>query len=522
MQVKVSERPSVMTVKVVEQRRPNPRSRSEPPALGRAYPRQHARRQPPMADSTAAAGGSSMSAHAPRWTTRHPGQPDRGVARDQLEALAGVVEDLAGQFELRPLLRADPAARRRPAGLRQRLDLHRRRARRDLPQGGRPRRRLPLRRRVPVDRGGHRGDPAGRRAGDLRRVLATSAGGHIDPVGPGRTCTRTIGVPIRWAGSVIGACIVFSRDPDRTFRGRGRHPAGTVRRARRAGDGQRPDARAGRRVGPRRGDRPGTGTGRAGRPRLGVQGAGLGGAAPGQRGRPGGAGVRSSGAAPHDSGPGGRRPHRPCPAGRTARAAAHGAAAVRTADEPGRPHRGGGRHRGRRWTGRVAPGWTSGWSSPARRGPAPGVVDDAVRARQAGDREHRRARRRPNREGRAGVRRVGGGAADPGRRGRLRRRRSAEARTAPGRVRAVPGCPSWPRSPNGHRDLGGTVQIDATPGLGHHHPRRHPVPTCRRGVLRRNPAAVNRSDRRTTAAGQGRAASSLLAGPAIRCRWSAR
>ena len=41
-------------------------------------------------------------------------------------------------------------------------------------------------------------------------------GGHIDPldrVG----LHATIGVPIRWAGAVIGACIVFSRDPDRRF-----------------------------------------------------------------------------------------------------------------------------------------------------------------------------------------------------------------------------------------------------------------------------------------------------------------
>ena len=37
-------------------------------------------------------------------TVSTPAPPDRGVARAQLDALAGVVEDLAGQFELRPLL----------------------------------------------------------------------------------------------------------------------------------------------------------------------------------------------------------------------------------------------------------------------------------------------------------------------------------------------------------------------------------------------------------------------------------
>ena len=45
---------------------------------------------------------------------------------------------------------------------------------------------------------------------------ANVRGGHIDPldrVG----LHATIGVPIRWAGAVIGTCIVFSRDPDRRF-----------------------------------------------------------------------------------------------------------------------------------------------------------------------------------------------------------------------------------------------------------------------------------------------------------------
>ena len=41
-------------------------------------------------------------------------------------------------------------------------------------------------------------------------------GGHIDP-SDRVDLHATIGVPIRWAGAVIGACIVFSRDPARRF-----------------------------------------------------------------------------------------------------------------------------------------------------------------------------------------------------------------------------------------------------------------------------------------------------------------
>jgi signal transduction histidine kinase/DNA-binding NarL/FixJ family response regulator len=41
-------------------------------------------------------------------------------------------------------------------------------------------------------------------------------GGHID--GPERSLLHaTLGVPIRWNGSIIGACVLFSRDPARRF-----------------------------------------------------------------------------------------------------------------------------------------------------------------------------------------------------------------------------------------------------------------------------------------------------------------
>ena len=45
------------------------------------------------------------------------GHLDRGVARNQLAALAGVVEDLAGQFELRPLLERILQAQGASAGI---------------------------------------------------------------------------------------------------------------------------------------------------------------------------------------------------------------------------------------------------------------------------------------------------------------------------------------------------------------------------------------------------------------------
>lgn len=141
----------------------------------------------------------------------------RGVARDQLEALAGVVEDLAGQFELRPLLER---ILRHAADLLgcssgsictvdERAGTYRKEV--DLGVSCRSGNEFPLTEGVTGEILRASGPVTFTEYADVR-------GGHIDPadrVG----LHATIGVPIRWAGAVIGACIVFSRDPDRRFDG---------------------------------------------------------------------------------------------------------------------------------------------------------------------------------------------------------------------------------------------------------------------------------------------------------------
>ena len=141
--------------------------------------------------------------------------PHAAVARDQLDALAGVVEDLAGQFELRPLL---DRILRHAAGLLgcrsgsictvdERSGTYRKEV--DLGVACRSGDEFPLTEGVP---------------GEILRAggpvtfaeYAHVRGGHLDP-GDRDTLHATIGVPIRWAGTVIGACIVFSRDPRRRF-----------------------------------------------------------------------------------------------------------------------------------------------------------------------------------------------------------------------------------------------------------------------------------------------------------------
>ena len=145
----------------------------------------------------------------------HLGHPDRAVARDQLDALAGVVEDLAGQFELRPLLERILRHAADLLGCRsgsictvdERAGTYRKEV--DLGVSCRSGNEFPLTEGVTGE--------ILRAGGPVTFTEYTHVrGGHIDPldrVG----LHATIGVPIRWAGAVIGACIVFSRDPDRRF-----------------------------------------------------------------------------------------------------------------------------------------------------------------------------------------------------------------------------------------------------------------------------------------------------------------
>lgn len=159
----------------------------------------------------------SRAADPPRHLAGDVGtpRPPRGLARDQLAALAGVVEDLAGQFELRPLLERilRHAADLLGCGsgsictVDERAGTYRKEV--DLGVSCRSGNEFPLTEGV---------------TGEILRAngpvtfseYSHVLGGHIDPeyrVG----LHATIGVPIRWAGYVIGACIVFSRDPDRRF-----------------------------------------------------------------------------------------------------------------------------------------------------------------------------------------------------------------------------------------------------------------------------------------------------------------
>ena len=148
-------------------------------------------------------------------TPRAAGSPPRGVARAQLDALAGVVEDLAGQFELRPLLER---ILRHAVGLLgcdsgsictvdERAGTYRKEV--DLGVACRSGDEFPLTEGV---------------TGEILRAggpvtfaeYSHVRGGHIDP-SDRVDLHATIGVPIRWAGAAIGACIVFSRDPARRF-----------------------------------------------------------------------------------------------------------------------------------------------------------------------------------------------------------------------------------------------------------------------------------------------------------------
>jgi DNA-binding NarL/FixJ family response regulator/signal transduction histidine kinase len=141
--------------------------------------------------------------------------PPSGLARAQLEALTGVVEDLAGQFELRPLLErilwhaADLLGCR--SGSICTVDERAGTYRKDIDLGVSCRSgdQFPLTEGVTGEIVRAGGPVTFAEYADVR-------GGHIDPADRA-DLHATIGVPIRWAGAVIGTCIVFSNDPARTF-----------------------------------------------------------------------------------------------------------------------------------------------------------------------------------------------------------------------------------------------------------------------------------------------------------------
>ena len=137
------------------------------------------------------------------------------VARAQLDALTGVVEDLAGQFELRPLLErilwhaADLLGCRSGSicTVDEQAGSYRKEV--DLGVACRSGAEFPLTEGVTGE--------VVRAGGPVTFAeYAHVRGGHIDPADR-VDLHATIAVPIRWAGAVIGTCIVFSNDPGRKF-----------------------------------------------------------------------------------------------------------------------------------------------------------------------------------------------------------------------------------------------------------------------------------------------------------------
>jgi signal transduction histidine kinase/DNA-binding NarL/FixJ family response regulator len=126
-------------------------------------------------------------------------------------ALTGAVEDLAGQFSLQPLLHR---ILRRAVSLLgggagsistvdERAGTYHKAA--DLGVGCQVGKVFPLRE-------GATGAVVARRAPVVFASYSEVPGGHVAPEDRGRL-HATIGVPIEWAGEIIGACVVFSTDP---------------------------------------------------------------------------------------------------------------------------------------------------------------------------------------------------------------------------------------------------------------------------------------------------------------------
>jgi signal transduction histidine kinase/DNA-binding NarL/FixJ family response regulator len=135
---------------------------------------------------------------------------------DKVDALTGAVEDLAGQFTLQPLLRR---ILRRAVSLLgggagsicivdEAAGIYRKEA--DLGvacQEGKA---------FPLDEG-VTGAVVGSRSPMVFDSYSEVHGGHVAP-GERERLHATVGVPIEWAGAIIGVCVVFSTDPDLRFR----------------------------------------------------------------------------------------------------------------------------------------------------------------------------------------------------------------------------------------------------------------------------------------------------------------
>lgn len=135
---------------------------------------------------------------------------------DQVDALTGAVEDLAGQFSLQPLLqrilRRAVVLLGGDAGsistVDERAGTYRKEV--DLGVGCQEGKVFPLEE-------GATGAVVANRAPVVFDNYAQVRGGHVAPPDRARL-HATVAVPIEWGGQIIGACVVFSTDPQVRFR----------------------------------------------------------------------------------------------------------------------------------------------------------------------------------------------------------------------------------------------------------------------------------------------------------------
>ncbi|MDX6331325.1 MAG: hypothetical protein QOI83_3708, partial [Streptomycetaceae bacterium] len=134
---------------------------------------------------------------------------------EQIDALSGAVEDLAGQFALRPLLQR---ILRRAVSLLgagagsictvdEKSGTYRKEA--DLGVGCQEGEVFPLAEGVTGAVVAHRGPRVFDSYSDV-------PGGHVDAEDRDRLCA-TVAVPIEWRSGIIGVCVVFSTDPGTRF-----------------------------------------------------------------------------------------------------------------------------------------------------------------------------------------------------------------------------------------------------------------------------------------------------------------
>jgi DNA-binding NarL/FixJ family response regulator/signal transduction histidine kinase len=135
---------------------------------------------------------------------------------EQLDALGGAVEDLAGRFTLQPLLRRilQRAVSLLGGGagsictVDEQAGTYRKEA--DLGVGCQEGKVFSLDEGVT-------GAVVARRGPMVFENYREVRGGHVAPSERDRL-HATVGVPIEWAGAIIGVCVVFSTDPDLRFR----------------------------------------------------------------------------------------------------------------------------------------------------------------------------------------------------------------------------------------------------------------------------------------------------------------